>query len=299
MKTKLSILTSLCFVAFGVGYSQGSKVFQMNLLPLPIQTVKVGKEDTGMDRQPVTSVYPNAGNQALVNVKPLFLPPSKSEDASSKTAGEGTVEGIPNSGKMVEILRGGSSATIEDRLVRINPKALPKGMGTEHRIKKCPSTYRIKDGETHRDKYCSFDSSGRSRHSGGNYQPTPSIAYRVEPASRLTTHTIRFKEGSDELADHESSIYLENLAYALINPALENERFVIECHSSAEGSDASNLILSQRRANAIYDFMIERCIDGRSLLAVGQGENYARHSARDPEELRAKDRQVIIYKLAE
>lgn len=131
-------------------------------------------------------------------------------------------------------------------------------------------------------------------------KPAPAeISYQVDSSSRLSTDTVKFVKGSVELADEASYEYLFSLADALRSDELKSERFVVEGHASAEGSDYANQVLSQRRANAIFDFLASRGVRTDRLLAVGHGESQARFADSDPEFLRAQDRQVVVFKLAE
>jgi len=130
--------------------------------------------------------------------------------------------------------------------------------------------------------------------------PRPSeIRYRVDATSQLSTNTVKFVKGGVELADQASYDYLLALSEALQSQELSGERFVVEGHASAEGSDYANLVLSQRRANAIFDFLASRGVAADRLLAVGHGESQARFADHEPDFLRAQDRQVIVFKLAE
>lgn len=134
------------------------------------------------------------------------------------------------------------------------------------------------------------------------YQPVsyqPQISYDVDPTSQLSTNEIQFRKNSTELMGSHSYQYLYNLANALKSPGLEKSRFVIEGHASAEGSDVSNQILSQSRANAIFDFLVGMGVNPSRLLSVGHGEYQARYASNAPEYLRATDRRVMVFKLAE
>ena len=146
--------------------------------------------------------------------------------------------------------------------------------------------------------------SGGSGYGSGGHASAPrpaaptEISYRVDASSQLSTDTVKFIKGGVELADQASYDYLHTLAEALTSPDLRGERFVVEGHASAEGSDHANLVLSQRRANAIFEFLASRGVSPDRLLAVGHGESQARFADHEPDFLRAQDRQVIVFKLA-
>lgn len=125
------------------------------------------------------------------------------------------------------------------------------------------------------------------------------ISYKVDANSQLSTNAVKFLKGSIELADQASYQYLVNLSAALQAPELSPFRFVVEGHASAEGADYANFLLSQRRANAIFGFLTSRGVSPHRLLAVGHGETYARFGDHEPDYLRAEDRQVVVFKLAE
>lgn len=143
---------------------------------------------------------------------------------------------------------------------------------------------------------------GRINHApSGGYPagPPAELSYRVDSSSRLSTNAVRFRKGSTDLADETSYQYLLSLSAALQDSSLRDSRFVVEGHASADGSDYANLVLSQNRANAIYDFLISRGVSPHRLLAVGHGEHHARFSSYEPEYLLAQDRQVIVFRLAD
>ena len=123
------------------------------------------------------------------------------------------------------------------------------------------------------------------------------VNYTVDPTTQLSTNEVGFVQGGTGLADQESVDFLYSLAEALNSPDLVDENFVIEGHASAEGSSSANRVLSQKRANAIFDFLVQEGVDETRLLAVGHGEDMARYKATDPEHLRAEDRRVVILKL--
>ncbi|MDF1812999.1 MAG: OmpA family protein [Verrucomicrobiales bacterium] len=129
-------------------------------------------------------------------------------------------------------------------------------------------------------------------------QGSGQLSYHVDSSCQLCTNQIQFLRNSTDLADHQSYEYLQNLAHALQSPDLQYQRFVIEGHASAEGTRSVNLTLSQRRANAIFDFLVSYGVHPSRLLSVGHGESQAQYPSNASEYLRANDRKVIVYKMA-
>lgn len=67
---------------------------------------------------------------------------------------------------------------------------------------------------------------------------------------------------------------LNEYAKALKSPALVDAVLVIAGHTDAIGSDERNLQLSQERAQAVRDYLVERGIAPDRLIAKGYGEAY-------------------------
>ena len=65
----------------------------------------------------------------------------------------------------------------------------------------------------------------------------------------------------------------------------------VEGHTDSIGSEAYNQELSQRRAQAVVDYLTSRGIDGRNLIPVGLGENFP-VANNDTEAGRAANRRV-------
>ncbi|HRD65265.1 MAG TPA: OmpA family protein [Candidatus Competibacter sp.] len=79
-----------------------------------------------------------------------------------------------------------------------------------------------------------------------------------------------------------NSAHIRSDAYKLLNeyvnalksPVLAGAVLVIAGHTDAVGSDQRNLELSQERAQAVKDYLIERGIVSNRLIAKGYGEAY-------------------------
>jgi outer membrane protein OmpA-like peptidoglycan-associated protein len=65
---------------------------------------------------------------------------------------------------------------------------------------------------------------------------------------------------------------LDEFAKALHNDQLSGARFVVEGYTDARGSDAYNLGLSERRAQAVTEFLYEKGVTQDKVSAVGKGE---------------------------
>ncbi|KGE01891.1 OmpA family protein [Rhizobium sp. YS-1r] len=73
--------------------------------------------------------------------------------------------------------------------------------------------------------------------------------------------------------DEDSIPDLVKLGTALNHPALVQSRVVLNGHTDAAGGDAYNLDLSEERAAAVRDYLIDHFpIDGHRLIAIGYGE---------------------------
>ncbi len=83
---------------------------------------------------------------------------------------------------------------------------------------------------------------------------------------------------------------LEQVAAVMKNRP-EIRRLAIEGHTDSDGSDATNLDLSRRRARAVREFLESRGVDSGRLVHRGYGESHPIESNAD-EEGRARNRRV-------
>ncbi|MEX2581137.1 MAG: OmpA family protein [Verrucomicrobiales bacterium] len=123
------------------------------------------------------------------------------------------------------------------------------------------------------------------------------VTYAVDPNSQITRDDILFVQGSTEFADAYSHDIVVDLATAMNDPSLANEAFIVEGHASAEGDYTTNLTLSQQRAERIVRDMVRFGVSSSRLVPVGYGENEAKYPASAPENLRATDRRVAVFRL--
>ena len=65
---------------------------------------------------------------------------------------------------------------------------------------------------------------------------------------------------------------LDNVATALNGPELAGARLALEGHTDARGTAVYNLHLSQRRADAVVAYLLQRGVAGGRLRSAGFGE---------------------------
>jgi outer membrane protein OmpA-like peptidoglycan-associated protein len=92
----------------------------------------------------------------------------------------------------------------------------------------------------------------------------------------------------------ESRQALANLAQALQSNELMSSRFAVEGHTDAKGSADYNIRLSQRRAEAVRDFLSSQGVGVARLQAAGKG---ATELANPAEPYAAENRRVRIVNL--
>ncbi len=101
-----------------------------------------------------------------------------------------------------------------------------------------------------------------------------------KPAVRYSLPATSFKLGSAELPDSLKQ-QLEVFAEVLKARKGSGKVVRIEGHADASGAAAANLSLSQKRAEAVKEFLVDRGADPAMLVPVGQG-SAAPKNAKDP-----------------
>lgn len=125
------------------------------------------------------------------------------------------------------------------------------------------------------------------------------VSYKVDPNSMISRDDILFQQGSTQFADQYSYQIVDELAAAMRDSSLANERFIIEGHASAEGGYESNLALSQRRAERIVRDIVRQGVSPERLIPVGYGESEASYPASAAESERRYDRKVVVFRMSE
>jgi outer membrane protein OmpA-like peptidoglycan-associated protein len=107
---------------------------------------------------------------------------------------------------------------------------------------------------------------------------------------------IYFDYNSAALATRSTSS-LMSLGRALSAPELKGTVFMIGGHTDAAGGEAFNLNLSERRAQAVKQFLIEKYgLPAENLMAVGYGKEQLKDKANP---LAEQNRRVQVVNMAE
>jgi outer membrane protein OmpA-like peptidoglycan-associated protein len=102
----------------------------------------------------------------------------------------------------------------------------------------------------------------------------------AKPSAGKANLLITFATDSSEISA-DSQAALDALARALQSDALEGFSFRVEGHSDARGDPAHNLELSQKRAEAVAEYLVKtRGILPERLTAVGKGSSEPLNTAR-------------------
>lgn len=108
--------------------------------------------------------------------------------------------------------------------------------------------------------------------------------------------TVNFATGSSTLSP-QAAAALTALGRALASPDLLPSRFRIEGHTDSVGDAGQNMVLSQRRAEAVRDYLVKGFpIAPFRLVAVGFGEDQLLVATPD-NTAEARNRRVQIVNL--
>jgi OmpA-OmpF porin, OOP family len=118
----------------------------------------------------------------------------------------------------------------------------------------------------------------------------PAVATAARPSISLL---IQFDFDSVRVRP-ESRQALANLAQALQSPALAGSRFAVEGHTDAKGNADYNLKLSQRRAEAVRDYLGSQGVATARLTSAGLGDT---ELANPDAPFAAENRRVRIVNL--
>jgi outer membrane protein OmpA-like peptidoglycan-associated protein len=127
--------------------------------------------------------------------------------------------------------------------------------------------------------------------------PTPDEAVKRAERSQAPSIDLEvfFEYKSAEITPRAAAA-LTPLGRALSDARLSGDAFLIAGHTDAKGGDEYNLALSQKRAEAVRQYLIATFgIDGAKLVATGMGSKHLKNA---DQPLAAENRRVQIVNLS-
>jgi outer membrane protein OmpA-like peptidoglycan-associated protein len=113
---------------------------------------------------------------------------------------------------------------------------------------------------------------------------------KVETGKEYQLHDIHFGTNLYNLNSHSKYIINLFVEFLTDNPTVKVE---IQGHTDNVGNDADNLLLSERRAKSVYDYVISKGISPERVRHKGYGRTKP-VATNDTEEGRAKNRRTIF-----
>ncbi|RIV43903.1 OmpA family protein [Flagellimonas pelagia] len=130
--------------------------------------------------------------------------------------------------------------------------------------KGCPWPDSDGDGVLDKDDQCP-DVAGTVANNG-----CPEVTEEVQKQLNDYARTILFDTGKSSIKAESTSVMVDIIQILNEYP---NAKFTVEGHTDSQGSDATNQALSEKRANAVRDFLIDKGISASRLTAIGYGES--------------------------
>jgi len=106
----------------------------------------------------------------------------------------------------------------------------------------------------------------------------------------VTLEGVHFNSDSAALTSEAKSILDSALAVIKANPSAD---LSVEGHTDSRASDSYNLDLSQRRAQAVVDYLVSKGVSASRLNPTGRGESYP-IASNDTREGRHQNRRVEV-----
>lgn len=125
---------------------------------------------------------------------------------------------------------------------------------------------------------------------GGTLAPVEVKLLKLEKEAKLTLRDILFESNDSKLSDISFTELQRVVQLMNENPTLKVE---VAAHTDNVGSDQYNLLLSQKRAKSVVDFLLENKVSQDRFIAKGYGESQAKVS-NDTEENKAVNRRVEL-----
>ena len=173
-----------------------------------------------------------------------------SEDACPEVAGLAALKGCPDTD-------GDGIADKDDKCPTV---AGPKSNGG------CPILDADKDGVADKDDDCPTVAGPISN------RGCPEVTTEVIESLKIQARSVFFNSGKSTFKTGDAATIASLDAMREILRNYPNAKFSIEGHTDSDGSNAYNQKLSEDRANAVRNALIEKGVNANNLTAVGFGE---------------------------
>ncbi len=135
----------------------------------------------------------------------------------------------------------------------------------------CPILDSDKDGVVDKDDDCPTVA-GLASNKGCPEEPVVIITKEVIEKLKIQARSIFFNPGKATFKNGDASTGASLGGITEILSAYPNNKFVVEGHTDSDGSNVANQKLSEDRANAVRNFLIEKGVKAENINAIGFGE---------------------------
>jgi len=160
-------------------------------------------------------------------------------------------------------LAGDNNVSADQILNALKPKPVTRGLSAAPAPQADPAV---------KAKEANFIDSVRNRKSRSLSLDERDQIAEIAAAKPAIDLEIKFDYNSADISKN-SLTAVQELGKALSNPSLKGSTFVVAGHTDAIGSDPYNMDLSERRADTIKHYLVEKFgIAGSDLVTVGYGK---------------------------
>jgi peptidoglycan-associated lipoprotein len=187
-----------------------------------------------------------------------------------------TLQGVVKDDRTLQFITGASVKLVGSDGTAVEAKTDPKGFYSFGKSQIRPHT----SYELLVSKQGYFNKKAKETTVGLESSKDFTIDFKLEP---IPEKPIVLPDILYDLAKWDLKPQFQDSLQGLIKTLDENETIVVELasHTDTRGTDESNDVLSQKRAESVVTYLIERGIDANRLVAKGYGERVPRTLTKD------------------
>jgi peptidoglycan-associated lipoprotein len=187
-----------------------------------------------------------------------------------------TLQGVVKDDRTLQFIQGASVKLVGSNGSAVEAKTDPKGFYSFGKSQIRPNT----SYELLVSKQGYFNKKAKETTVGLESSKDFTIDFKLEP---IPEKPIVLPDILYDLAKWDLKPQFQDSLQGLIKTLDENETIVVELasHTDTRGTDESNDVLSQKRAESVVNYLIERGIDADRLVAKGYGERVPRILTKD------------------